>query len=107
MMMIINDDTSDSHLLGGRRGGDGVQSILRTCFNIFANAHGSKSLDFSNALLSYVIAKVFKEVRKTDCIRGDARCNRFCELVLTFLQTVMQANHWIAPMISLHDSFQK
>ena len=107
MMMIIIDDTNDSHLLGGRRGGDGVQSILRTCFNIFANAHESKSLDFSDALLSYVIAKMLKEVRKTDCIGGDARCNRFCELVLTFLQTVLQANRWITPMISMHDSFQK
>ena len=106
-MMIIHDDTNDSHLLGGRRGRDGVQPILRTCFNIFANTDESKSLDFSNALLSYVIAKILKEVRKIDRIGGGAGCNRFCELVLTFLQTVMHANHWIAPMISIHDSFQK
>ena len=80
-----------------------MQPILRTCFNIFANADESKSLDFSNALPSYVIAKMLKEVRKIDCIGGGAGCNRFCELVLTFLQTVMHANHWIAPMISIQD----
>ena len=56
-MMIINDDTNDSHLLGGRRGGDGVQSILRTCFNIFANSEESKPLDFSDDFNSSVFAK--------------------------------------------------
>ena len=67
---MIHDETNDSHLLRGRRGGNGVRPILRTCFNIFANTDGSKSLDFSNALLSYVIAKMLKEVRKIDCIEG-------------------------------------
>ena len=51
-------------------GGIGVQPILRTCFNIFANADESKSLDFSDALPSYVIAKMIGQGREIDIRRG-------------------------------------
>ena len=57
---------------GEGRGGDGVQSILRTCFNILANSEEGKSLDFSDDFHSSVFAKKLKEVRTIDCIKGVA-----------------------------------
>ena len=37
---------------------------------------------------------------------GGTACNRLCELVLTFLQKPMKANHWISPMVSFHNGLQ-
>ena len=54
-------------------GGRAMQSILRTCFNIFANSEESKSLDFSDDFSSSVFARKLKEVRTIDCIVGDAQ----------------------------------
>ena len=75
------------------RRGRGMQPILRTCFNIFANSHACKSLDCSNDFHTWLVPKMIGQGREID-IRGEVWSQNFHTQKFFFRKLAITLPFW-------------